>query len=76
VEDLVSFLVRNLVKDPASVEIRAATGEKGEVYEVRVGAGDRGRLIGKNGRTIRSVRSVVNAAAARRGKRVMVEVLE
>ena len=75
-EDLISFLVRNLVEDPGAVEVRRAAGEKADLYEIRVGSADQGRLIGKHGRTIRSVRSVVSAAAARQGKRALVEVLE
>jgi predicted RNA-binding protein YlqC (UPF0109 family) len=75
-EDLISFLVRNLVEDPGATEVRRVPGEKTDLYEIRVGSADQGRLIGKSGRTIRSVRAVVNAAAARKGKRAMVEVLE
>ena len=51
-------------------------GDKAVVYEVRVAPEDRGKLIGKQGRTIRSVRSLIGAAASRRGKRVAVEVLD
>ena len=75
-KDLIVYLVENLVERPEVVVVREAAGEKAEVYEISVDPADQGRLIGKNGKTIRSVRAVVSAAAARQGKRALVEVLE
>lgn len=75
-KDLVGFLVKGIVADPDAVRIREVTGDKALVYEVRVDSRDRGVLIGKQGRTIRSVRSLVTAAAAQAGKRATVEILD
>jgi predicted RNA-binding protein YlqC (UPF0109 family) len=75
-KDLIAYMVRNLVDHPDSVEIHEVAGDKAEVYEVKVRPEDLGKVIGKHGRTIRSVRTLVAAAANRSGKRVMVEVVE
>lgn len=74
--DLITYIVENLVDDPESVRVREVAGAKAQVYEVAVAGSDRGKLIGKQGRTIRSVRSLVSAAASRAGKRAMLEVLD
>jgi len=75
-KSLITYIVGNLVEHPGRVEVREVTGDRTQVYEVRVDPADQGKLIGKNGRTIRSVRSLVSAAASRQGKRTMVEVLD
>jgi len=74
--DVVRFLIEGLVDAPDAVRIREAGGERGQVFEITVAPEDRGRLIGKEGRTIRAIRSLVSAAASRDGRRVMVEVLD
>jgi uncharacterized protein len=75
-KNLVTYLVEGLVDEPSAVRVSEGGGERGWVLEVRVAAGDRGRLIGKEGRTIRAIRSLVTATASRDGRRVMVEVLD
>ena len=75
-KDLVTYLVTNLVDDPDKVRVREVSGEKAEVFEIEVAVADRGKLIGKEGRTIRAVRTLVAAAASRGGRRVVVEVLD
>lgn len=75
-KDLVAFIVRNLVESPDAVEVREVAGDKAQVYEVKVSEADLGKVIGKQGRTIRSVRALVSAAASREGKRATVEVVD
>ena len=75
-KDLVTFIVRNLVESPDAVEVREVAGDKAQVYEVKVNEADLGKVIGKQGRTIRSVRTLVSAAASREGKRATVEVVD
>jgi predicted RNA-binding protein YlqC (UPF0109 family) len=75
-KDLVGFLVKGLVADPDAVRIREVTGDQTRAYEVRVDPRDRGVLIGKQGRTIRSVRCLVAAAALQAGERAAVEILD
>jgi predicted RNA-binding protein YlqC (UPF0109 family) len=72
---LVEALVKALVDDPASVEITEATGDRFVRFEVRVAPGDAGKVIGRNGRTVRAIRQVVKAAAVRSGCRVSVDIV-
>ncbi|MEW6523439.1 MAG: KH domain-containing protein [Bacillota bacterium] len=72
---LVEMLVRSLVDDPEAVQVREYVENRYFRYEVRVAPEDAGKLIGKQGRTIRAVRQVVKAAALRSGTRVSVDVL-
>jgi hypothetical protein len=76
VQDLIEYIVRNLVEDPEAVRVREVAGEQTGIYEVQVAPADQGKVIGKQGRTIRSIRSLVTAAASRSGKRAVVEVLD
>jgi hypothetical protein len=77
VRDLVEFLVRALVSDPDAVEVSEIDEGDGTVLEVRVGEGDLGRVIGRDGRVANAIRTIAKAAAtATDGGRVMVEIVE
>jgi predicted RNA-binding protein YlqC (UPF0109 family) len=76
VRDLITYIVENLVEEPERVRVQEVTGDKTEVLEIKVAESDQGRLIGKQGRTIRSIRSLVNATASRTGRKAEVEVLD
>ena len=75
-KDLITYLVEALVDDPRSVRVTEASGQRGGVVEIQVAPADRGRLIGKEGRTIRAIRALVAAAGSRDGRRVAVEILD
>jgi len=75
-KELVQYLARSLVDDPASVEVKEKQGETGSVLELRVAQKDLGRIIGKQGRTAKSIRTIVNAAAARVNQKVVLEIVE
>ncbi|MFA5859363.1 MAG: KH domain-containing protein [Elusimicrobiota bacterium] len=75
-KELVLYIVKELVDNPNNVEINEITGEKTQIVEIKVEPGDRGKVIGKEGRIIKSIRTIVNAAAAKDGKRVSVELVE
>ncbi|MDP9412327.1 MAG: KH domain-containing protein [Actinomycetota bacterium] len=73
-ENLLLVLARSLVDEPERVEVSGTeTGTRVDL-ELRVASGDMGRIIGRQGRTIRAIRSVVKAASVKLGKRVNVEV--
>jgi len=74
--ELVEIMSKHLVDRPEEVHVSEIEGEKAIVYELRVGEGELGRVIGKGGRTAQAMRVVLNAAAAKRGKRVVLEILE
>ncbi len=73
---LVEFVSRSLVEHPDDVDVQVVNGEKTTVYELRVADGDLGKLIGKNGRTVRAIRTLLSAAAAKTDQRPVLEVLE
>ena len=75
-KELVEFMAKHLVDRPEEVSVTEIEGEKAIVYELRVGEGELGRVIGKGGRTAQSMRVLLNAAAAKQGKRVVLEILE
>jgi hypothetical protein len=71
---LVETVVRRLSEHPDEVRVTETFEGTTSVYEIAVAEGDRGRLIGREGRTVRALRGFVNAAATARGKRAMVRV--
>ncbi len=73
---LIEYIAQSLVDNPDQVAVKELEGEKTTVYELRVGPGDLGKVIGKRGRTARSIRTILNAAATKAGKRAMLEILE
>ena len=76
VKEFVEYIAKNLVDHPEAVEVTEINGEKTIVYELRVGDGDLGKVIGRKGQTARSIRILLTAASAKRGKRAMLEILE
>ncbi len=75
-KDLVDFIAKALVNDPGAVEVREIRGEKGSVLELKVAPGDLGKVIGRQGRTARSLRTIVAAAGQKSRKRVALEIVE
>ncbi|HAK41090.1 MAG TPA: RNA-binding protein [Synergistaceae bacterium] len=76
-EELVGFIVRNIVSDPDGVTITSQRSAGGVVKVlVRVSRDDMGRLIGKHGVTINAIRMVARAAAVKPGEKVEVDILE
>ena len=73
--ELVEFIVRNIVDHPDAVEVESRGRHRAETIEIRLDPGDVGRVIGKSGRNIEAIRSVVKAAAIKDHKRVNVEVV-
>lgn len=75
-KELIEYIAKALVDQPDKVEIKEIAGEKTLIYELRVGDGDLGKVIGKEGRTAKSIRSIITAAAMKQGKRAQLEILE
>ena len=75
-KELIEYVTKALVDKPDEVEVKEVIGEKTTVYELRVGEGDLGKIIGKHGRTIRSIRTLLSAAATKQNKRAVLEILE
>lgn len=75
-KDLVDYLARSLVDNPDAVEVKETQGEAASVLELRVAKEDLGRIIGKQGRTAKSIRTILNAAATRVNRKVVLEIVE
>jgi predicted RNA-binding protein YlqC (UPF0109 family) len=75
-KDLIEYIVKALVDNPDKVEVKEIAGEKSIIYELRVGEGDLGKVIGKEGRTAKAIRTLITAAAMKQGKRTVLEILE
>jgi predicted RNA-binding protein YlqC (UPF0109 family) len=75
-KEFLEYIVKNLVDHPDEVKIEEIEGSRTTVYELRVGQGDLGKVIGKEGRTAKSLRTLLAATAARQGKRAVLEILE
>lgn len=75
-KDLVSFIVESLVDNPEEVQVSEVTSRASTIIELAVAAPDMGRVIGKGGRVIDSIRTLVNVRAAKEGRRVELELLE
>lgn len=75
-KDFLEYIVKNLVDHPEEVKVAEIEGSRTTVYELRVGQGELGKVIGKEGKTAKSLRTLLAAVAARQGKRAVLEILE
>jgi predicted RNA-binding protein YlqC (UPF0109 family) len=75
-KDLVEFTAKSLVDSPEEVQVTEVEGEQTTVIELRVAKADLGKVIGKQGRTARAVRTILSAAASKEKKRCVLEILE
>ena len=75
-KELVEQIARVLVDNPDKVSVNAIDGEQSMVLELRVDQSDLGKVIGKQGRTARSIRTILNAAGVKLQKRISLEILE
>ena len=75
-KEFIKFIAKHLVDQPEAVSVTEVEGEKTTVYELRVGEGDLGKVIGRKGQTAKSIRTLLAAASAKRGKRAVLEILE
>ena len=73
---LLESIVKALVDFPEQVDIREVDGERVLVFEIRLNADDIRKVIGKQGRTITSIRTIMNGIASKAGKRLMLEIIE
>lgn len=73
--ELVEYLTRSLVSNPDAVKVDEVDAGRMTVFEVTVAEEDVGKIIGRQGKVIRSIRSVVKAAATRTGARVDVDIV-
>jgi predicted RNA-binding protein YlqC (UPF0109 family) len=75
-KELVQLLARSLVNFPDAVEVKETQSDTASILELKVAREDLGRIIGKQGRTAKSIRTILNAAASRANRRVVLEIVE
>ncbi|HDD52649.1 MAG: KH domain-containing protein [Aquificota bacterium] len=75
-KELVEKMAKALVDNPDKVEVVEVEGEKTTVIELRVAPEDLGKVIGRQGRTARAMRTILSAAATKSNKRAVLEILE
>lgn len=75
-KDLVEYIAKILVDSPDQVEVNMIEGEKSTMLELKVAPEDIGKVIGKQGRIAKAIRTVLSAASVRSGKRVVLEILD
>ncbi len=74
-KDLLVLLAKSLVDNPDEVNVNVVETENSLVLELKVAAEDMGKVIGKQGRIAKAIRTVIKAASTREGKKVMVEII-
>ena len=74
--EIVEYLARRLVDDPEAVEVEEVEQEGAVVVQLHVAPDDVGKVIGRQGRIARALRTIVRASAARRDQRVLLEIVE
>ena len=75
-KDLVEYVVKRLVDKPDEVSVSEISGEQATIVELRVASEDLGKVIGKEGKTARSIRTLLHAIATKEKKRAVLEILE
>lgn len=75
-KELVQYLAKSLVNDPNAVEVKETKREDTAVFELKVAKEDLGRVIGRQGRTAKSIRTLLNAAASKSNSKVILEIVE
>ncbi|TFZ39838.1 KH domain-containing protein [Soehngenia longivitae] len=74
--ELVEFIAKSLVDNPDEVKVNEIEGSQSIIIELRVAPEDMGKVIGKQGRIAKAIRTVVKAAAIKQNKRVVVEIIQ
>lgn len=75
-KDSLEAIITSLVNDPSSVSINEVDGEKAIIFEVKVANSDMGRIIGREGKMAKAIRTIMKALATKEGKKVNVEFID
>jgi predicted RNA-binding protein YlqC (UPF0109 family) len=75
-EELVTYLARSLVDDPDAVEVTVVEADRAVIYELSVAPADLGKVIGKDGRTARAIRTLLSATSAKQRKRALLDIVD
>ena len=75
-KELLLYMAKNLVDDPEAVTVTETSGEDGKGLELRVAEGDMGKVIGRQGRIAKEIRTIIKTVAQRTGEKVTVEIVD
>ena len=75
-KELLLYMAKNLVDDPEAVTVTEVSEEDGKVLELHVAPGDMGKVIGRQGRIAKEIRTIVKTVAQRSGEKVTVEIVD
>ena len=75
-KELLQYMAKNLVDNPDAVTVVEQTSEDGKVLELHVAEGDMGKVIGRQGRIAKEIRTIIKTVAQRTGEKVTVELVE
>ena len=75
-KELLLYMAKNLVDDPDSVTVTETADEEGKVLELHVAPGDMGKVIGRQGRIAKEIRTIIKTVALRTGEKVSVEIMD
>ncbi|MBQ4641263.1 MAG: KH domain-containing protein [Oscillospiraceae bacterium] len=75
-KELLLYMAKNLVDEPEAVTVTEVTDEEGKVLELHVAPGDMGKVIGRQGRIAKEIRTIVKTVAQRTGEKVTVEIVD
>ncbi len=75
-KELLQYMAKNLVDNPNAVTVVEQTDEDGKVLELHVAEGDMGKVIGRQGRIAKEIRTIIKTVAQRTGEKVTVEIVE
>jgi len=75
VKETLTTIIKSLVTDESAISINEIEGEKTVTYEVRVAEGDMGKVIGKEGRIAKAIRTIMKAQAAKDSKKITIEFI-
>jgi len=75
-KELLLYMAKNLVDEPDAVTVTETPGEDGKILELRVAPGDMGKVIGRQGRIAKEIRTIVKTVAQRTGEKITVEIVD
>ena len=75
-KELLLYIAKNLVDDPDQVTVTESEGEDGKVLQLHVAPGDMGKVIGRQGRIAKEIRTIIKTVAQRTGEKVTVEIVD
>jgi hypothetical protein len=76
VKELLEYLAKSLVDKPEAVEVKVIEGERSSILQLHVDPEDIGKVIGKQGRIAKALRTIVKASAVKQGKKAIIEIID